>query len=210
MKKLGCALTFMCLASGVNAQLLGHYGLKVAYTSAAQSFNYYGGGFEINDERRPGVNAAAFAEWSTIPNLSVVTQLEYTQRGKGVKFARTTNDPTVLDTWVQYHRVDYLSVPILAKLSLASGLVQPYLIAGPRVDFVLANHGADPNFRSLYDDFKSPNLGGSAGAGMSTTAIVPAEIFVEFRYNLDLTAPYDNGALRVRNNAYDIWLGVAL
>jgi hypothetical protein len=210
MRKVFCAFIVLCFVTIGNAQLLRHYGLKVAYTSATQSFDYYTAGFGFSNERRPGINAAVFAEWLNMPFLSVITQVEYSQRGLGIEFARTLNDPTVIGTWVEYHRVDYLSVPLLAKVSFPSTIIEPYLVAGPRIDFVLGYHGNDENFRSLYNDFKSPNLGGTVGAGVSVSSILPAAILLEFRYNIDLTLPYDNGLLRVKNSAYDIWLGVAI
>jgi len=100
-----------------DSQLIKSYGVKVAFTSADQKYNYTNLP-DIETKRRIGFNAAVFAEWLNMPFISFVTQCEYAQRGMGMVFNRTENSPDIIATYVDYNRVDYLSIPVFVKLSL--------------------------------------------------------------------------------------------
>ena len=207
-------MVFLSCASISNAQLIKSYGIKVAYTATSQSLDYptppWGWWTGTTTSAKSGFNVAAFAEWLNIPFFSVVSQVEYDQRGANAKYAvpggwRTTDGS-----------LQYLSVPIMAKVSIPTGLVSPYLLAGPRADFLFAYRelGVQPwgNATSLsfYSNFKRANLGASLGVGLETSSVFPARLLAELRYNLDIFDSYNDGNLKSRNNAIDVWLGVAL
>ncbi len=193
-----------------DAQLLRSYGLKLALTSANQDFHYTTPG-PFETKRRIGVNAGAFAEWLNIPLLSIVTQVEYAQRGMGVEFVLT--GPTSLapiGAEMIYSRVDYLSIPVMAKLRFQAGLFSPYIIAGPRADFMLGYSSDRNSSNDVYDGFRKSILGDTVGLGVGMAGIIPVRFLTEIRYNFDLQDSFSNSALTVRNNAVDIWLGVEL
>jgi opacity protein-like surface antigen len=197
----------LILASIGNAQLIKAVGAKVAYTSSYQDFRYTN--FSVTTQRRSGINAAVFLEWLNSPYVSIVSQAEYAQRGMVMRAAITLNDPTPVGYVDLDNRVDYLSVPILVKLMLPLDSVTPYLIAGPRYDVLLGFHSDRSGFDAVYNDFKHNMLGFSVGGGVSTTAFFPYPLIVEFRYNADLGDSYATPLLTVRNEAFDVWLGVA-
>ncbi len=211
-KLISIGLIVVFLASESNAQLLRGYGLKVAVTSASQTFSYSNPpwpDFGPKVKRRTGINVAVFAEWFSLPIFSVLTQIEYAQRGMGEEYVVTLNDPTPVETKVEYRRVDYLSVPILAKVIIPAGVIVPFFAAGPRVDVLLGYQENLPTVSSIYKDFKKTVFGGSVAAGIGFGTLLPISFSVEFRYNTDFTNSYDTDLLKVRNNSYDVWLGVA-
>ncbi len=192
-----------------SAQLLKNYGLKMAVTSADQKYDLtLAPGLET--KRRAGFNVGVFAEWFDVPFFSLLTQVEYAQRGTGQVFAVTgPSGPEVIGTKTLYSRLDYVSVPVLAKLRLQTGPFTPYIVAGPRVDFFLGYKSDEQEFNAVYDKFKKTSLGGSAGVGMQIESILPVILLAEARYNFDFADSYETDLLKVRNNAFDFWVGVA-
>jgi hypothetical protein len=193
-----------------SAQLLRHYGVKVALTSATQRYQLtLDPG--LGTKRRVGFNVGAFAEWLDIPPFSLVSQVEYAQRGMGQDFVLTgPSGPTPIGVRTLYSRLDYLSIPIVAKLRFPMGLIAPYILAGPRVDILLGYRSDENAFNAVYDKFKKTSVGGSAGVGIELESVLPFTVLAEVRYNFDFADSYETDFLKVRNNSFDVWLGVAL
>jgi hypothetical protein len=198
-----------CTAIG-NAQLIKSYGVKLAYTSASQNIDYptppWGWWTGIKASAKPGFNIAAFAEWLNVPFFSVVSQIEYAQRGANLKYPLPGG-------WSSTDgRLDYLTIPILAKVTLPIGSGSPYLLAGPRADFLFNYRDVEiqMNTNPFYSDFKKVMFGGSIGVGVQTGSLLPIALLAELRYNFDFLDSYNNDYLKVRNNAFDIWVGVVL
>jgi hypothetical protein len=186
-------------------QVIKAYGIKVAYTSADQRFDF---GWTIEQtERRSGFNIAAYAEWPYLPFLSLVTQLEYAQRGVGRPYIQLANVPNLGPDYI-FTRLDYISIPVFAKLSLSEKVLSPYIICGPRCDFLLGYKANISSRSTMYDEFKKAILGASIGGGLELHA--PIGLLLEARYNFDLVNSYKSGSFTVRNNAFDVWVGVVL
>jgi len=207
-------LTLATFSYPTNAQLLKGYGVKLALTSATQSFAYSNTPFPVSGpdiKRRLGFGVAAYAEWFNNPIFSVLSQVEYIQRGIGEKITVTGEQgPTPIGTEVRDKRLDYLSILIPAKATLAPGIVSPYIFAGPRADFLLGYHDEFFVRQSIYQDFKKTMLGGSFGAGVEITGPLPNAVSLEFLYNIDFSNSYDTSLLKIRNSAYDIWVGIGI
>ena len=203
-----------------NAQLLTDYGVKAAHTSALQTNirgpisgpNPNAGPgwlWTINSVSSvPGLNVAAFAEWFKFPSLSIITQLEYDQRGARYQYV----NPNVVGYSSTEGSLDYLSLPIMGKFKPISGLLQPYLIAGPRIDYLVSYRDLqiEPESPAVYANFKRWMLGWSTGAGVQAKSILPVDISAEIRHDTDFANSYDDGVMRISNKALHIWLGVSL
>ena len=198
------------LLSCSDAQLLKSYGVKAAYTSANQNFDYSSSTANLGSQRRAGYNVAVFAEWLNLPIVSVITQVEYAQRGMKFDVSNTgpENPDIIIRTVTEKNRLDYLSIPVLVKLTLPSAIVHPYLLAGPRIDCFLSYQSDDNLLNPFYDDFKKTEIGASFGGGIELSTILPVGVLIEARYNLDLQDSYSSNNWKVRNNSFDIWLGV--
>jgi hypothetical protein len=197
-----------------NAQLLRSFGAKIAVTSASQRIDYTPqppwSGFTYDVDRRTGVNAAIYAEWLNVPFFSVITQIEYAQRGFTEQLYFTEDASSNDRTTTRDNRVDYLSLPILLKASASTGDISPYILIGPRLDAYLGYHDKFNEPNSMYDRFKKTIWGGSAGVGIDFRSLIPVSVSLEVRYNVDFIDSYNDGTIKIRNNAYDFWLGVAL
>lgn len=209
-------LTVVISYTCVNAQLIKQYGLKAALTTASQSFEHSSGiyliGLEGKSLRRTGFNIAFFIEWIDSSFFSIISQIEYTQRGRGWGPELIILDPGPIFKRDQneYFRLDYISIPILIKIPIPISKYKPFFILGPRFDYFLGYASDDNNLYvdDIYNGFKKIIYGGSFGIGFDFEFIMP--LTIEFRRNIDFIDSYKNNFLNIKNDSYDLWLGVAL
>jgi hypothetical protein len=200
---------FAVISHETSAQFMKHFGVKAAVTSANQDFDYSQMA-DLQMKRRVGFDVGVFAEWLDIPVLSIISQVEYAQRGSGMEFVETgPSGPQSIGTKKLYSRLDYLSVPILVKLRLQTSTITPYILAGPRLDILVSYQSDEGVLNLVYDQFKKTTLGGSVAVGVQIQSLLPVTILAEARYSIDLSDSYETNLLKVRNNAFDLWLGVA-
>jgi hypothetical protein len=192
-----------------HAQLITSWGFKAGLTSAGQKLEYTLTSPPAT-KRRVGVTAAAFVEWLNHPSVSLITQIEYTQRGMGQEFLVTgPSGPQAIGTRTLFGALHYVSIPLLVKAKIPFPVLAPYLLAGPRLDFLISTSSDEGAFDILFGKMKKRTYGASVGLGVLTDAILPVTLLFEARYNFDLQDSYATDLLTVRNNAFDLWLGVA-
>lgn len=212
MKKivLQVVAVLFVLTGMVPAQLLRSYGVKVAYTSASQTLNspYDVNGWWVASQTSSvnGVNIAAFAEWFDLQHLSFISQIEYDHRGANLQYTINGEPASTRGG------LSYLSVPMLAKIKIQTGSVSPYVIAGPRADFLVSyeDFHIEPGPYPIYARFKKSMVGWSMGVGLETGTLLLVNLLAELRYDFDFSDSYNDGLVKIRNNALDIWLGVSL
>ena len=185
----------------VQAQPLSNYGVKAGLTSATVSTDMFADGIE----RREGFAAMAFAEWFETPYFSVLSELGYVQRGHSETVEVRNSEGVSLGTEEISTRFDYLTVAALAKLRYSEASLEPYVIAGPRGD-VLIRRSQSNLLVEEYDVFA---LGGTVGAGVGVgKQILPVQLMLEVRYNADITDSLSCCPRQMRNQAFDILLGI--
>jgi hypothetical protein len=202
-------LSCVLLVNESPAQFIRSYGAKVAYTSAELVYN----DTEWNNPilRRSGFNAAVFIEWLDVPFVSVVTQLEYAQRGKSFDtYVQDPGSPKGYSVKDQVSdRLDYLSIPIMGKIRIPLGMFSPFITAGPRADFLLGYRSYSEWDDSIYDKFKKTNVGATISLGSEVKPPLPFTLSLEARYNVDLASAYSITSYRIaHNNSFDVWLGI--
>ncbi len=214
-------LLLLLSASPLNAQFIRGYGIKAGYTNATQAFDYKTGAVFSNMLDVTGYNFAAYAELIDFPFISAVAQIEFTRRGTGLEFVITgPNGPEPLGTLKVYSKLDYISVPVMAKMRVPLLIGQLYFLAGPRFDHYLGFRNTyeapagyvttEPIIFFNYDKFKKNIFGYSAGMGFETSSLLPVGVLVEFRINRDLQDSYSSETVKIRNDAWDIWVGIKL
>ena len=82
-----CVLVLM-FTNESPSQLIKGYGIKLGLTSADQKFNYSAIS-NIETKRRLGFISGVYVEWLDIPFISVITEMDYVQRGMGQEFIET-------------------------------------------------------------------------------------------------------------------------
>jgi opacity protein-like surface antigen len=177
-------------------------GLKVGGASASQTWSYSSNG-NLETERRWGFDVAVFAEWLNIPVFSFLTELHYVQKGmkESVPITNEQNPDGTGDYMTLSPRVDYLSVPILAKARLNDGEFSPFIVVGPRVDFLLQTRGE--GFQVVLDKFEKVDFGVSVGAGLDIRTFEKVQLGFEFRFSPSLKDGYSTQFLNVRNSSME-------
>lgn len=92
--------------------------------------------------------------------------------------------------------LDYLEVPVLAKLSFAPGPASPHVYAGPYAGFVL---------ESDIDDAQT-DFGGIVGAGLDIN-LVAVDLNVGARYGVGLSDAFEDGS--GKNSVFSIVAGIS-
>ncbi len=205
------AMTILLYCANIaNAQLVKSYGVKLAFTLTSQTVDYmvatrletWRG---MKTSARGGFGAGVFAEWLNIPLFSILSEIEYTQRGVHMLY------PVPGGWWLTNGHMDYISIPVLAKVTAPLGLINPYVLAGPRADFLVGYQydAIYPN-NSIYNDFNKATLGGSAGIGAQTSTILSFILSAELRYNFDFSNSFNGNYPKGHYNTFDVWIGVSL
>ncbi|NUO79802.1 outer membrane beta-barrel protein [candidate division KSB1 bacterium] len=218
----------MMLPFVVHAQLLKGAGVKIGVNSSNTRITYTRADLQdlkIGTGRRTGINIAGYAEWLTTPVFSIVTQVEYAQRGFSEEAVITLPDnPEPVATAEANSRLDYVSLPVLVKLRLPHANAGPYLILGPRMDFLVNRVAGEFDFSPYVnqlgslvkesatsgwvDFFADRYLGGTAGVGFASARLAGMLVQLEMRYNFDVADNAEIDLFEAKNRALDLWLGV--
>jgi hypothetical protein len=204
---ISLALFFALFQFDSSAQIFRSYGIKLGVSSSNLNFGIYEPGLT---RRIPGFGAAVYAEWFNTTFFTVITQLELTQHGSIIDIYSTEDfGSRRIGLEGDYNRLHYLSAPILAKCTFTKMTVNPYLLIGPRIDYLLW-YATDSRFLDdTYRRFKRVLLGGSAGIGCDSGTLLPITLVAEVRYNADFGNSYENPYSTIRKDSFDLWLGCA-
>lgn len=182
------------------------FGIKAGVAATNQDWQYlqYGGG--IGAQTRWGADVGGFVEWLNMPILSVSSEVHYIQKGFKVRFLYTTEQfPDGNGTYLTHTpRVDYLSIPILAKCRYELPSFSLYAFAGPRIDIFLSTR--DEGYGAVINKFKSNDLGATMGLGFEAFQVGPATLGAEFRYSPTFQDSYSTNLLTVRNRSLEMLL----
>ena len=211
---VSCA-AFTLLPFLLFAQPLKGYGIKIGVNSTRITLMpaALGEFAPMTMHSRNGINAAAFLEWGNFSIFSLITQAEYAQRGF-IAIEAYDAEPV---KQVRYDtRLDFVSLPVLLKLRNKKMQAAPYVLLGPRWDFMISCRtsrsasGYDPNivkaieekndcFLGKYNDNQA--IGGVIGLGIDMNKVVP--LLLEGRYNFDFTE-----IEYTKRKSFDVWLGI--
>jgi opacity protein-like surface antigen len=202
-------VTGLLLQNGFS-QFIKGYGIKVGTTHANQEWTYAPQiDIRFFPDSRWGFNGGLFAEFLQLPFFSVVAELNYTQKGMKYEFKVTDpGDPSGTgETITMDNQLDYLDLRMLVKLRKSYPLFSPYLLAGPRFDYQVAESIAR-EFDSIFKDFKKETYGIGVGAGVEISSVISFPLLLEFIYNYDFSKPYKTENLTIKNEDIEIRAGI--
>jgi len=212
------ALLFFA-ATPADAQLIKHWGLFGGVTSSEHEVNEYN--LSVRHLRgNTGFHMGGYAEWLNVPRVSILTQFSYVQKGADWEYYETIYDIPFSNLVTRHLRLDYLSLAVLGKVTLPAGVLLPYFVGGPRLDFLVwreKNLQVPLNF--IQEKFKDVIWGLTFGGGIQTRSIGSVLLLMEFRYNMDLNNsyeltwlhPFDGGTTyrtTMKNSSFDVSVGV--
>lgn len=202
---------FLVSISSSYSQILKGYGIKIGGTISHQNWDYTPispvRGFD--PDNKIGFNIGVFAELIDIPNLRLVTELNYVQKGIQKEIVKTESEyPDGVGSVLWKMRIDYLNLSIMVKPMMDLGMFSPYLLIGPRLDYEIGKSLAYDQ-ASFYDEFKKSRLGLKVGLG-SEIKIIGLKLVTEFIYDLDFTELYKNENVKVTTDSFDFRIGIYL
>jgi Outer membrane protein beta-barrel domain len=199
--------------SFTDAQIVRTYGLNIGYIHAKQNWDYspqFGSDPHMSGTIS-GIGGGAFMEFLAIPYFGLLTKIQYIQKGRIISVMGTmvssTNPNGYIETGMMdiKYRLNYISVPILAKLRIETPMFVPYLAIGPRLEYLVSYPSS-----VVYDDFKKMEVTGTVAVGMELSLGVMPKILFEADYNTSLTNSFNNGILTVSDNSVEVLCGIFL
>jgi hypothetical protein len=204
-KTLYLSIILTLAVFGTARSQLDGYGLKVATTYPNYDWRtQYPGQGKPQLENFQGYNVALYARWFDISYFSIITQLEYSQRGNTSSYPI---EPAPIRT--QNNRVSYVSLPVFAKFKPLNLSICPFVLVGPRIDYLIDKKIEDVGL-GLYDHLKNWVLGYSIAVGLESNQFLGINISVEARFNRDITNTYHGGGIEIFNKSFDVWFGLGI
>lgn len=151
----------------------------------------------VMKKNRLGFNGSVRAEFINNPNLRWVTEIQYNQKGFKDK----------KDTVTFKNRFNYLCWNNFLKLQFETFDGYPYLLLGPRVEYLLSQKVTSPEITAPFKKF---NFSWSAGIGFEKIVFSNFKPFIEIHYNPDTPFyyAYETSPLDIRNRAWEFRIGV--
>lgn len=182
------------------------FGLKAGLSISSQEYDYENDVLTFERDPRTGLAISIYADFPITPTISFQPELGFVQRGSKVDVVQTTEaDPDRAFHRELDDRIDYLSVPVYIKAVLPSPKYQPYVLAGPRLDWKINDDSESSTVLSnTYETFV---YGGSVGVGLEYGNGAVGTVILEFAYQFDLSDAAEMDGLTIRNESFLFLLG---
>lgn len=155
----------------------------------------------VDANNKISVHLGAFAEWRINDYLGISPELIYSRQGFADKFH--TND---LGKVKQKVRVNYLNLPVLAKLYVLDGIS---VDMGPQFGFVLnakdKQKSDDVTSKTKIKDFNTVDVSFALGVSCRWE-----DFIFSARYNIGLTNVFDYAKENNKNNVFQLSVGYCL
>lgn len=118
---------------------------------------------------------------------TVIFELYIHNKGFDSKNVMHFNDRDYIENY--NFNFKYLSIPVLLKFAYLKNSLSPYLLVGPRFDFLM-KYDHNPVFYFDKKNLKNVVLGLCTGIGINTFKTCFFKTALELRYNLDFYSAY--------------------
>jgi hypothetical protein len=207
MRLLLLSLAFVLAGGPAAAQTIYGFGARVgaAHSDLGLDFQGYG--------PRTGLLASAFAEFNLMNDVSVITELEFAQRGYTFRDRQTSSG----EEGSAVTELNYLSVPILFRIRVdATPQVDAYMNVGPRIDILVGHNPAVIRFSNAEErpdpvgHAISANVTGgiSGGVGLALRNVLPPELRFDLRYTQGLADLAPEFAQFIRQSSFDFAVAI--
>lgn len=215
MKKLIIVIAITLIAAvSANAQLYKGFGIKAGTSIANQTFTYNGEAEDFT-EYKFGFTAGIFKEFHIIQNLKTQIGINYSRKGSLLEVIETDEFGNITGKGYIHENFDFITAELYAKYNLLKSSINPYIIAGLRLDFYLSQHSfyRNSNGKEIEDNgipvTNNKILAASLGAGLEYQASKLFSLFLEGTYNPDFTNIVNNeNNFQLRGRSFDIRTGI--
>ncbi len=210
MKKNYLVFILMISAHFTHAQLIRGYGLKLGATISNQYWEYSPSSrFEMEFENRVGFNVGLFAEFFNIPTFSIVTEVNYVQKGmKKEVVIRTVFQPEGNGEYATWDtRIDYLNLSSLGKIRLDFDIIRPYIVIGPKFDINIKYKSTLGTAESIEESYNNNRVGYKMGIG-TEIQLTSFNLLLEILYDSDFNELFKNQHLEITSNSIEVRCGL--
>jgi hypothetical protein len=194
-------------------------GLPPAHAAAARvgtkggvDFATFRGDFDelVGFDTRTCAAIGGFVMFDFGAPVALQVEAMYMQKGAKTEVQDTGPSGNPIRTFEWRYELDYLEVPVLARIGLGSaGPVRPYVIAGPSFGFALGGHVESERGSLDLPDMKALDFGVAGGLGAEAVA-GPYRVGLEGRYATGVSDLYDiGGNLESINSVFSILVFVS-
>lgn len=218
MKKLIIIIAITLIAAvSANAQLYKGFGVKAGTTIANQTVT-------VNDKRiddttyKFGFTAGIFKELQIIQNLKAQIGINYARKGSLLEVIETDEFGNYIGKGYVHENFDFITAELYAKYNFLKSRINPYILAGLRLDFYLSQHnfyrrsdGTESEVSNGIPVTNNKLFGASLGAGVEYQASKLFSLFLEGTYNPDFTYITNEstyGEVKIRGRSFDIRTGI--
>lgn len=195
MKKLILLFVFVAVVSESNAQFLNSLGVTVGATAANQKFKFHDPLAISRKKYVFGFNASVFLECLSHDNLRWVTEIQYNQKGSIDKQPEGN----------YANKLQYLSWNNYLKVRYEMYSIIPYVMVGPRLDYMLTQGTTSPTINS---SFAPLHVSAAVGGGLELVSYTNFKFLVEAFYNPDISPAYFTLPMHVNNKAIELRVGL--
>jgi hypothetical protein len=183
------------LISTLHAQFLNAIGITVGATYGNERWTDENLKTTERMKYRLGGNGSVFAEFFSHETIRWVSEFQFNQKGSIYK-APDAN---------YYTKMNYLCFNNYLKLRFEMISIIPYFLIGPRVEYKLSGGSNSPR---AAGGFAPLHISLAGGIGMELVAYGPIKFFTEAFYNPDIMNAYNRGGLKIKNNAFELRVGL--
>lgn len=202
---IGCILIFI-ITSTTFSQTVQDYGIKIGYVNSNQTYTYQ----NVNDilKSKSGFSISAFIDLFNFSGFYISPEIKYIQKGSGYEMTFTGPDgPEPIDKKMMYVYHNYISIPISFSYKLPLNIGSPFIKIAPRYDIRINSHDDFNSPSSTYENYKNV-FGGTLSLGFVPKLNFLFNPFIEFSYNMDFTNSYSNPNNSIKNNAFEVNVGI--
>jgi hypothetical protein len=209
-RPLVITLVFWACTCALNGQLPSSFGAKGGIALANQSYRITAIDHTLETQALSGPALFLFVEAFKARHFSLQVDAGYVGKGSSTTTESVTvnhldNDRiTIQEGEASTSNFTYLSFVPMARCRWDLGKWSPYLLLGPRIDFLLSYRS-----ESSYplEEQNRTIVGLSVGAGMEYT-VQPLGFFAEWQYLPDLSPVTHRDPLLIKHYALSLTLGI--
>ncbi len=195
MKKLISIAFILAIAFQCKAQFVNSIGLTAGVSAGNQKFFFKDPAAISQKKYTFGFNASFFAEFFSHDYTRWVSELQYNQKGS-IDKQFDQNYPNKLQyiSWNNYLKIRYEMYSII-----------PYVLVGPRLDYMLSQSTTSP---TIVSNFSKLNMSAGLGGGIEFVSFSNFKFLVEAFYNPDIAPAYVTPDLHVKNKNIELRIGL--
>jgi opacity protein-like surface antigen len=195
MKKIISFAIILTIAFQCKAQFVNSIGLTAGVSAGNQKFFFKDPVAISKKKYTVGFNASFFAEFFSHDYARWVSEIQYNQKGS-IDKQPEQNYP---------NKLQYLSWNNYLKLRYEMYSIIPYVLVGPRLDYMLTQSITSPE---IVSSFSKLNLSAGLGGGVEFISYSNFKFLVEAFYNPDILPAYVTPDLHVKNKNIELRIGL--